>query len=339
MIQKTYHLSRCTPDKLAAVTAEIAELPAYQNASQVLLLVLEQCWNTGTIRQKNRWIRQALKKAEIVGVTHFDGLVTGEKIPENTILTLFFFEAPAFRICRIPMTGESEEAVGRTLGRAMAEQAYLRCVLTVFSCLPKDIGLVLETAEQGNPDVPFFGATAGVGSFFEHGAGVSCIFDADGVYQDALLAVLFCGKQLHVKAAYNYGWTPVGKTLTITKLRDPYTVGQIDGRPAADVYEKYLGIPWRTNSLSLNNICEFPLTTERHGLRMARIPYAWDAGGNLHFAITMHEGEKLRLTYGLPQQIFAQIHGNRDEFLSFRPEAVTGVNCSAARRRTSFPTA
>ena len=225
------------------------------------------------------------------------------------------------------MAGKSDGEVGLELGRAMAAVPDLRCALTLVSCLPRDVGCILQTAEGLCPGVPFVGATAGVNSVFFNSGSFSSVFDGEGVYGDTLIAVLLHGADLHVRTTCNFGWTSVGKTMTVTKLRDPYTVREIDGRPAADVYEKYLGIPWRTNALSMENICEFPLTSERWGMRLARIPYAWSAEGDLNFGVTMREGEQLRLNYGLPQQIFSQVEDDAEAFRGFGAEALFLVVC------------
>ena len=175
-------------------------------------------------------------------------------------------------------------------------------------------------------DFPVFGSDAAVTGYPENG-GLGYVFDGTGVYQDTLLAVVFHGTELQIRVSFNFGWTPVGKTMTITKLENPYTVAEIDGRPAAEVYEKYLGIPYRTNSLSIFNICEFPLTVEEDGLRYGRIPYLWTKDGKLRFSAAFREGQEIRLAYGLPQQIFSQVCADAAEMREFEAQAMLMVIC------------
>ena len=330
MQQKTYHLKNCTPEKLEGVLREVSDSSACQRAVQILLLVLEQNWDAETIREKTALIRKILPKAEIVGVTHFEnilyspnGIGLDHEKENNTILSFVFFDNPAFHIERFDLR-EQETSIAAEVKARFEKTPERRCLMTFFSGAPKDIGRILREAAL---NVPVVGATAGVENFFSTGAGSSFVFDAYGIYTDTLLAVLFHGRDLHVMASHNCGWTCVGKTMTVTKLKDPYTVAEIDGLPAAQLYEKYLGIPWQQNRLSIANICEFPLAVESGGMNIARIPWSWDEEGNLHFAITMHEGEEIRLTYGLPQQIFAEVCGDAEHYRAFAPQALFMVVC------------
>lgn len=90
----------------------MAALEAYRSAGQVLLLILEQGWDAARIREKVALARAALPRAEVVGITHFDGLANGE-MPENTLLTFLFFERPAFAVHRLDLAGKGEPEVGR----------------------------------------------------------------------------------------------------------------------------------------------------------------------------------------------------------------------------------
>ena len=271
-------------------------------------------------------MKSLLPKVEIAGITHFDGLARGEG-QSNTIFTFLFFETAGFAIRRFDMAGKSDEEAGAMVGQVLDTMEDVRCVMTLFAKDLRDVGMILETAGKNLPDIPMFGGDAARSSFYGDVEDASYIFDETGCYWDTLLAVIFYGKNLHVEASHNFGWIPVGKKMTVTKLRDPYTVAEIDHRPAAEIYEKYLGIPYKTNTLTIANICEFPLTVKRGGMRMARIPYAWTKEGDLKFQVTMHQGEQIRLSYGLPRHLFAQIWDNADEFRAFEPQAMLMVIC------------
>ena len=66
MIQKTYHITEYTKDKLEAVLSEVASLQSYQNAAQVLLIDMEQNWDKRQITEKLELIRSRLPKAEMI---------------------------------------------------------------------------------------------------------------------------------------------------------------------------------------------------------------------------------------------------------------------------------
>ncbi len=351
MLQKTYHIKDYTPDKLEAVMAEVEALRSYEASAQILLLIFEQNWDTDIIREKAEAIKARLKKVEIAGCTHFDGIFEeGTAFSNNSVLTFLFFEQPSFTIHQISLAdadpdteietetetyqtaASCEERVGEALCKIVSNTPDITCVMTLFTAQLSDTGTILGIALKDSHDVPAFGATAGKASFFMDEESGSYVISSDGAIEKGLLVIVFHGRDLHVRASGNFGWRQVGRTMTVTKVRDPYHITEIDGRPAADIYEKYLGIPYRINNLSSINISEFPLsiteqTDDGRTVRLGRIPYSWNAEGELSIAIAVHEGDKIRFTYGLPQQIFEQIYEDTEELREFAPQAVLMVIC------------
>ena len=327
MIQKTYHISDYSQEKMDAVLTQVSSLSAYQNAGQVLLLMFEQNWDTGKIEKKVEQIRTQLPKAEIAGITHYDNVDAADYQRESTILTFLLFERPSFSLLSLPLDAQREEEIGLELGRQLSAIQHVRCVLTLFSRQRRDIEAILRQAGQRLDNIPMLGATAGMEEVFLTDHGNSFVFDEKGCHPDLLLAVVFHGSELHAKVSYNFGWIPVGKVMTVTETADDFTVTKIDGVPAAELYRNYLGLSYQSRALNMMNICEFPLTIERSGVAMARIPYAWTAEGALKFQIPIRKGERIRLSYGCPPQLFSQIAGDIEAFRSFRPEAILMVVC------------
>lgn len=333
MIQRSFHIKDYTSEKFNAVLREVAGIPEYDSAAQVLLLMIDQNWDTSIMKEKIRLVKATLPKAEIVGATHYDNMIdTGYNAPNNCILSFMMFENPAFSIHRLHLNGLRDVQIGEAAGDIIRACDSPKCLMTLFASMPRDIGIILDTAERDNPDIPIFGAQAGVQQLFTETPDSSFVYDAFGIYNETLLMVLFYGESLHVKPSYNFGWTQVGRTMTITGLRSPYVVSEIDGRPAAEMYERYLGIPWHSVRLAVENISEFPLVathpTDAGGMMpMGRIPFAWTDDGELLFAVSMHEGEKIRLTYGLPQQIFETVENDALSLHDFSPQALLMVIC------------
>ena len=325
MLQKTYHISDFSGGALEAVLNEVAAMPAYARASQVLLTIFEQNWDTGRIHEKTALIQSVLPKAEIAGITHYDDMEQLDLSEEHAVLSFLFFEKPAFSLCRIPLTGQSDEAVGAALGRAVNDLDHARCVMTLFAKVNRNVEAILSAAHIA--DLPIFGAVALVQNAFSEQSSPGYVFDGEACYQDTLMAVIFHGADLQVRASYDLGWVPVGRTMTVTGLADEYTVTEIDGAPAAEIYQKYLGLPYRVLPFNTINICEFPLIVERGPHHMARIPYGWREDGALLFQIPMRLGESLRFSYGLPQLLFSEVYADAAAFTDFRPEGMLMIAC------------
>ena len=89
MIQKTYHITNCTTEKLEAVLNEVASLPDYRNAAQILLLVLEQNWDQNLIREKTALIHDVGKIGVPDAVINKPGKLTDdefEKIKNHPVM-------------------------------------------------------------------------------------------------------------------------------------------------------------------------------------------------------------------------------------------------------------
>ena len=324
MVQKTYHITAFSEDKLKSVLLETLSSAIYREAARILLILFEQNWDAEKINEKLSLIRETLPKAEIVGCTHYDDMGQIEQPEERSILSFLFFEESAFSVFRCPLAGKTERLVGDLLRREMEARQDVRCVMTLVSKSRHDIEKILRAA---NPSVPAFGATALLQRPFRGLSGEGYAFDTDGCYTETFIAVIFHGAKLRVKASYHLGWIPVWRVMTVTDTADNYAVTKIDGEPAAEIYRKYLGLPYRETPLNNINICEFPITTTRDALLVARIPYAWTDDGSLLFQIPVAKGERLRLSYGLPQQLFGQIHADADAFRVFQPQAILMTAC------------
>lgn len=324
MEQRTYHIKNYEPEKLRVILAEIAMLPAYALASHVLVAIMEQNWHAEESRAKAAMVKEFLPKATPIGITHYDETYPDTDVPHNTLLSFMFFASSSLHVQRFDMA-HSDATVGRQLNGWLNAIPDVKGVMVFFAKKDRDISLLLTEGLKGFPDVPAFGSDASHELIFHDSPGY--VFNADGCYENALLAVAFAGKDLRIKADCNFGWIPVGKTFTITALDTPYAVAKIDGMPAAELYRHYLGIPYQQIEFAIENVCEFPFVSEYSGMRIGRIPNECTTDGKLIFHATMHAGEQLRFSYGRPQQIFEQIYENARSFNDFKAEAMFMIIC------------
>ena len=115
--------------------------------------------------------------------------------------------------------------------------------------------------------------------------------------------------------------------MKITKAIGSTCIATIDDIPAAHIYKKYLNV--EPDEFFLMNICEFPLLLKRNGMTIARIPPMYDDHGWLYFGSDVHEGEKLHLSYGNPQEVLQETWKASEEMLKFGPEAVFLYICGS----------
>ena len=130
MIQKTYHIKKYTAAELAAVLDEVAAMPEYDSAAQILAVMLEQGWDRDVIESKTEMIMKRLPKVQIAGATHFDDLMLLDgPVPDNCILSFMFFDNRAFEIERFELGGACEEETGNRLGQLIGRHDGPKCLM------------------------------------------------------------------------------------------------------------------------------------------------------------------------------------------------------------------
>ncbi|MBR1744010.1 MAG: hypothetical protein IJ733_19530, partial [Lachnospiraceae bacterium] len=117
MVQKNYHITDFSDGSFENLLKEVASLSEYQSAAQILLMVLEQNWDTEEIKRKVHLIKKYIPKAEIVGISHYDESTWGVELKKKSVLNFLFFEEPAFTVLKIPMKVKTEEEIGRMLNK------------------------------------------------------------------------------------------------------------------------------------------------------------------------------------------------------------------------------
>ena len=334
MVQKTFHIAPGKSIGLSDVVAEISARPEYESSSQILLTVFMECWDADTIEGQMAFLKNKLPKVEIAGITHRDGFVSDEMDEPHLILSFFFFENPAFEVLRFDMNGMSDADAGKTIHEKLTQIQDIKGALTFFAELNRNMDLLMQKMSEGMPDIPMVGAPGNASNDMGHGvfflgvdAGriVNFVFDDDACYQDTALIVAFYGERLHIQTSYVFGWTPVGRTMTVTKATPPFIINEIDGKPAAEMYRKYLGLT--RQRITAINVCEFPLIVERDGLPVARIPVDSFDDGSILFGVSVNEGEKARLTYGAQFRIFGEVYEDSLSYDDFNPDGMLLIVC------------
>lgn len=127
-------------------------------------------------------------------------------------------------------------AAGARLGLQLAAPE-LRAVL-VFGPGVQINGsaLVDGIADRIGPGIPITGGLAGDGGAFRR----TFTLGPDGVSDDRVVAVGFCGSGLRFGHGSFGGWEPFGPARKVTRCAGN-VLFELDGQPALDVYRRYLG--------------------------------------------------------------------------------------------------
>jgi hypothetical protein len=195
-----------------------------------------------------------------------------------------------------------------------------------------EAGVILDALRAAlGPGVPVVGGGAAPRdpSASPDGSG-SYQFVGDALATDSLAILLFAGP-VAVSFGVETGWRPVGPRATVTRSSSS-TVQEIDGRPALEFYERYVGSgqPPVANPLA---VFEDP-TSDRSYLRT---PVAYDREtGSIGFFGAVPEGSTVQLTMAAVDQIFEGARASVAEALAgfpagSRPDGALLFSCATRK--------
>jgi hypothetical protein len=217
--------------------------------------------------------------------------------------------------------------------RSRTAQAPSLCVaMPTVAAVEASVIIDALRAELG-PDVPIFGGGAAPQDATadprdRRGEGRQIVGD---VVTEGAIAILLISGPLAYSFGVDTGWRGVGPRATITQVSDAGVV-EIDGRPAIDFYERYLGIaaPAIANPVA---VFETP-DADRCYLRTP-IAYDRETGCILFFG-AIPEGATVQLTLASTEEIFDGARASiGDALASFpagrTPEAALVYSCATRR--------
>ncbi len=317
MIQKKYTFQSL--DELEKITAELTTSDAYQDASGVLL----QLYNpklTGNDEQIVEHIRVTCSRACLVGLTCANIADEEYDMKDHPIeLNVTFFRTTRLMALDFDMQQESGFDAGRIAHYQLQDIPDARCMLVCYSCSSAAVRAFIN--EFRHHRILIFGAKAGrslraLNTPFVYGRRAR----ADGI-----TTVIFAGGDLHLYMDNCLGFKEIGLNMLVTGTKGDYIISEIDHKPAAEIYSKYLHV--KPNQYFVHNVCEFPLIFRKGDCPMARVPAACDEDGSIHFTSEVSKGDVFRLSYGNPDNLFRIIECSVCGLKRFKPEAVFIFEC------------
>jgi hypothetical protein len=226
----------------------------------------------------------------------------------------------------------------REATRRAVEQATSKTSKPVQLCLvmPTVAGNEADDIVAGLRDalgsgVPIVGGGASPEDPAQPGATVGNQIAGDIVAEDAISILLFSGA-LDFSFGVRTGWKGVGPRGTVTRTTADGAVAEIDGRPAIELYSRYLGTgqPPVANPLAVFE----PGDADRFYLRT---PISYDRdSGTVGFYGPVPEGATVQLTVAAPEQLFEGATASISEALSAfpgggTPDAALVYSCATRR--------
>ena len=356
MKQITYRLD--SREDFLKFTAEVLASDDYKNAKEVIFKVFTAQLKNVDIKDLQRRMKAHFPNAKVVGasMTNFVAKRTDDiNTPNWTIrmkkflkdyvlISCCYFYSSHVTVIEVDST-EVDDFTATTLelNQKLKKIPDLQGVEILCAGGKERVAPFLEILTVGLEKVPFFGAEAGaverekVTCQFKLAVksltnkGVNQFVMGNNIHHEGVVMVAYSGKDLHVTAEYNFGWKPIGKEMTITETLGVNGVSKIDDVPAVDIYKKYLNVD--PNEFLLFNVFDFPFVVNRGGIYASRVAVIYDERGRLYMTGDVRLGEKIRLSYGNPEEILAETWETSERVRMFAPQAIFAYICGA---RTVF---
>ncbi len=146
--------------------------------------------------------------------------------------------------------------------------------------------------------------------------------------EHGIIFLLLGGEDFHIYSTLISGWKPLKRKFKVTKA-DRQILYELDGKPALDVYRRFLNI--NKNDRFFSNTLEFPLFLEHGDIDILRCPLAVNNDDSLVMSSDVQEDAIVRLAYGDPETILASIREDGQNIADFCPEVIQTFSCAARK--------
>lgn len=324
MHQFTYVLDeRLTPEEMGA---KVAALPEYQNAAHRLQIVFSPSCDRAYMYTHLKRAQRVLPETTIVGMTTMGRTKSDMSIQEHTVCTFLLFDSAEAHVsvydCRDLTTIEA----GQRLCEEIDNMANPKAIFVASSYVRLALAPFIDEVSLGHPSIPLFGAQAGT-QFVDNDQ--SLVFVGDKIYDCGIVAVTFCGEDLHVKPVHNLGWRAIGNEHIVSSCNNSGMVLTIDNEPAIGIYRRYLNI--MPDDSFFNNVCSFPLVMRSGKQLVARTPIGFGIEGGLQFPAAVERGSHVRFSYAHPTHLMRETRYSANEMCEFEPEGLLLFACISRR--------
>lgn len=279
---------------------------------------------TGEVRltQVAKALHACFREAVIVGTMSAGEIMNGRLMAQGILVSALLFEETEIRLMRFGGVKGHEAEIGRRICEALDAVPALKGVELLFPGTAMDTRTLYAELGRCRKDIGIFGGYTGGHQLNspEH-----FVFDAFDVYYDAMLVVTYAGERLHIDMDKTIGWEGLGMPFKVTRADGNHLI-ELDGKPAAEVYEKFLQIDRKQHN-NAEDAFEFPLIANQGGDEWLRSIVHIEEDGSMFLHGFVTEGMDIHLSYGNPSNIVEKVNHRLEALCRFRPQVILLYSC------------
>jgi len=270
-----------------------------KEAKSVLIQVFSGIPELPKLREILSILNKVCPNHQIIGATTAGEIMDGKMSQEKVVLSFTFFEQTSVNVELV----KYEEIPNENDVISHIDQNFIRPntkgILTFMDFETYRTTQILKGLSDLYPDLPVFGGIAGDNLLYKN----QYVFTNEAITSQGAVFALMHSDSLQITTDYHLNWEPIGKKFTVSKA-EKNILQEIDGMPAAEVYEKYLGKAVM-NNFPLSGL-EFPLIFHQDGTLVARAIGSATPEKALVLGATIEQGDVFQFSYGHLESILQE---------------------------------
>ncbi|MCH5267956.1 MAG: GGDEF domain-containing protein [Lachnospiraceae bacterium] len=325
---KQFQISFKDDEAFCRELAEIKQWCQINPAYTTIFRIYSEDMDYDHIRHICDILDDKMPDALYLGCTANANLLDGVLAKAEIIITctIFEYETTQAKILQFPFLEENVKEDVDKLKACCEENPWVNSVemhATIMDMSMKEFCDEMSTLRK---DIQVFGGGAFNPNMDDETAAV--FSKGNGFLEHGIVFLLLGGDDLHTYSTFISGWKPLKRRFRVTKA-DREVLYELDGKPAFDVYQRFLNINKNENFFS--NTLEFPLFIEHGDIDILRCPLAVNDDDSLVMSSDIQEDAIVRLSYGDPETILSSIRHDGQEIANFQPEVIETFSCAARR--------
>ena len=272
-------------------------------------------------------LKEAFPDSHIAGAVSNGEIKDGHQVPNASVLiSCMLFDTADIRVHMLTDVSSDPEGTAEKIYRLISGTENVRGVEFLHVARSYNPHLVMEKAQICDRTIHMFG---GVAAGHDIANDPAYVISEEGVYEDAVVMVLYVGRGLWIDSDRTAGWNRLGQAFSVTKAEGNFLI-EVNDKPAVHIYDRYLQIPQDENFVK--EAAEFPLMLLQDGEQMLRHPVNLADQGSLQLAGDVRPGSRLYITYGNPSVIIEEVNRRCENVRQFEPQAVLLYSCAVRKQ-------
>ena len=307
---------------------EIKQWRTSHSAYTTIFRIYSEDMDIEHIRNICDYLDDEMPDALYLGCTTNANIMDGALSDTKIILTctIFEYETTQAKILQLPFSEENAAQDVAMLKEYCDTNPWVQAVEMHATIMDMSMMEFCNEMSSLREDIQVFGGGAFNPDMDDDTAFV--FSKGNGFLEHGIIFLLLGGEDFHTYSTLIAGWKPLKRRFRITKA-DREILYELDGKPALDVYRRFLNI--NKNDKFFSNTLEFPLLLEHGDVDILRCPLAVNDDDSLVMSSDMQENAIVRLAYGDPETILASIREDGQNIADFCPEVIQTFSCAARK--------